>query len=40
LDVTPIRPFKRYDAIKGEPVSIDPPIATQDAIRDGSDLQQ
>lgn len=40
LDVTPIRPFKRYDAIKGVPVAIEPPKATQEAIRDGSDLQQ
>ena len=40
LDVTPIRPFKRYDAIKGIPVAIEPPKATQEAIQDGSDLQQ
>lgn len=40
LDITPIRPFKRYDATKGVPVAIEPPKATQEAIRDGSDLQQ
>lgn len=40
LDTTPVRPFARYDANNGRPVHIMPPIAQQNAIQSGANLQQ